>query len=49
MTNNKKVKRDKRRVRKMSKEIIKTALSDLRRYPFLERVKFCWYLLRGER
>jgi hypothetical protein len=43
------VKRQKRRVRKISKEIIKTALSDLRRYPFFERVKFCWYLLRGEK
>lgn len=25
--------------------IIKKALSDLREYPFLQRVKFCWWLL----
>ena len=26
-------------------EIIKKALSDLKKYPFLQRVKFCWWLL----
>jgi hypothetical protein len=49
MTNSKKVKREKRRVRKVSKEIIKNALIDLQRYPFLERVKFAWFIVKGRK
>lgn len=47
MTNQKKVKRERRRVRKLQKEIIKKSLTDLKRYPFLERLKFCWWLIKG--
>lgn len=42
-------KRTRRQVRKLSKEIIKQALSDLRRYPFLERIKFAFFIIRGQK
>jgi hypothetical protein len=47
MTNQKRVKRERKKYKKLTKEIIKKALTDIKRYSFFERVKFCWWVLRG--
>lgn len=49
MPANKKIKREKRRIKNLTKEIIKTAIQDLQRYPFLERVKFAWFIIKGRK
>lgn len=49
MPANKKIKREKRRIKNLTKEIIKNAIRDLQRYPFLERVKFAWFIIKGRK
>lgn len=44
----KKEKRIRRKFRDYQKETIKRALNDLRKYSFKERLKFCWWILKGE-
>ena len=43
----KKSKRIRRVVKKESKRIIKDALIEIKTYRFLEKLTFCWWILRG--
>ena len=38
-------KRVRKQVHRLSKEIIKKALTEIREYPLKERFKFCWWVL----